>query len=277
MGQADQRRNPPDSPIGQLLKHLGMTREDLQKHSSQMREFLTTEPTPSPLPEDCTGPAKLGVDGQSLRQPRSRASSHGNASGIPQTPVKSRHSAGLHKPDTMEAIIERQNKLSRKEKRGRRDSNAMGPPSPTPQPATLSSGPSTSTSRDAKHESLSQEPETQVGFFLLQTVRASHANLPETASCVFPGLPSVIETEIQGNHTCKIPDPCYSKLPRHFIVLHLLFHLLRHLLPPHRGVLPLSSIWSHPLGHHRTMTTKFRMSFRPVPIQRRSRTSRMPL
>ena len=165
MGQADQRRDVPDSPIGQLLKHLGMTREDLQRHSSQMREFLTTESTPSPLPEDHTGCSKLGVDDQSLRQPRSRTSSHGNASSIPQTPVKSRNSAGLHKPDTMEAIIERQNKLARKEKRGRRDSNAMGPPSPTPQPAALPSGPSTSTSRDTKRESLSQESEPQVCFF----------------------------------------------------------------------------------------------------------------
>jgi hypothetical protein len=165
MGKADGRRNAPDSPIGQLLKHLGMTREDLQRHSSQMREFLTTESIPSPLPEDCPGPAKLGVDGQPPRQPRSRASSHGNASAVPQTPVKSRHGSGLHKQDTMEAIIERQNKLARKEKRGRRDSNAMGPPSPTPQPATLTPGPSTSTSRDAQHESSSQESETQVGCF----------------------------------------------------------------------------------------------------------------
>jgi len=165
MGQADERRSVPDSPIGQLLKHLGMTREDLQRHSSQMREFLTTEPTPSPLSEDRTGPAKPGVDPQSSSQPRSRASSHGNASGTPQTPAKPRLSTGLHKTDTMEAIIERQNKLARKEKRGRRDSNAMGPPSPTPQPATLPSGPSPSTSRDTKHESSSQESETQVGCF----------------------------------------------------------------------------------------------------------------
>lgn len=166
MGQADQRSNTPDSPIGQLLKHLGMTREDLQRHSSQMREFLTTVSTSSSLSEDhAASLSKLGVDDQSLRQPRSRASSHGNASGIPQTPVKPRHSTGLHKPDTMEAIIERQNKLARKEKRGRRDSNAIAPPSPTPQPATLPSGPSTSTPRDAKREPSSQEPETQVGFF----------------------------------------------------------------------------------------------------------------
>jgi len=163
MGQADKRRNAPDSPIGQLLKHLGMTREDLQRHSSQMREFLTTQSTSPPLPEDTTGLASLGVDGQSSRQPRSRASSHGNASAVPQTPVKPRHSTGLHKQDTMEAIIERQNKLARKEKRGRRDSNAMGPPSPTPQPATVSSGPSTSISCDPQREPSPQDTETQVG------------------------------------------------------------------------------------------------------------------
>lgn len=165
MGQADKRRNAPDSPIGELLKHLGMTREDLQRHSSQMREFLTTQSTSPSLPEGHTGLAGLGVDGQSSRQPRSRTSSHGNASGVPQTPVKSRHSTGLHKPDTMEAIIERQNRLGRKEKRGRRDSNAMGPPSPTPQPATLPSGPSTSTQCDAQREPSPQESETQVGCF----------------------------------------------------------------------------------------------------------------
>lgn len=164
MGPADERRNPPDSPIGQLLKHLGMTREDLQRHSSQMREFLTTDCIPS-LSEDPIGPAKSGVEDQPPRQPRSRVSSHGDASVIPQTPVKSRHGTGLHKPDTMEAIIERQNKLARKEKRGRRDSNAMGPPSPTPRPATLPSGSSTSTSREFKRESLSREPETQVCYF----------------------------------------------------------------------------------------------------------------
>jgi len=163
MGQAEKRRNPPDSPIGQLLKHLGMTREDLQRHSSQMRDFLTTQSTSPPLPEDRTGLANLGVDGQPSRPPRSRTSSHGNAPAVPQTPVKPRHNTGLHKPDTMEAIIERQNKLARKEKRGRRDSNAMGPPSPTPQPATLPSGPSTSTSCDPQCEQSSQESETQVG------------------------------------------------------------------------------------------------------------------
>lgn len=166
MGQADERRNPPDSPIGQLLKHLGMTREDLQRHSSQMREFLTTDSTSSSLPEDDITPAKLGVDDQSSRHQGSRTSSHGSASAVPQTPVKSRQSAGLHKQDTMEAIIERQNKLAKKERRGRRDSNAMGPPSPTPRPTTLPSGSSTSTSREPKGEPSPRESETQVGYFL---------------------------------------------------------------------------------------------------------------
>jgi hypothetical protein len=165
MGQADERRNPPDSPIGQLLKHLGMTREDLQRHSSQMREFLTTDSMPSSLPEDPIGSAQPVVDAQPLRQQRARTLSHGNAPAVPQTPVKSRQSSGLHKQDTMEAIIERQNKLARKEKRGRRDSNAMGPPSPTPRPATLPSGSSASTSHESKHEHSSQEPETQVSYF----------------------------------------------------------------------------------------------------------------
>lgn len=243
MGQTDQRRNAPDSPIGQLLKHLGMTREDLQRHSSQMREFLTTEPTLSPVPEDHTGPAKLGVDGQPPRQPRSRASSHGNAPGIPQTPVKSRHSAGLHKQDTMEAIIERQNKLSRKEKRGRRDSNAMGPPSPTPQPATLPSEPSTSTSRDPKREFLSQEPETQVGLsFRCERYAPLTRIYLKQPLVYFQGPHQSSRLKFKVIIQAKFPEYCYSMIPRHPIVLHLLFHLLRHLLLPHRGVLPLSSM-----------------------------------
>ena len=165
MGQPDERRSEPDSPIGQLLKHLGMTREDLQRHSSQMREFLTADSIPSSLPEERTGSVQPGVDSKPPRQPRSRASSHGNASTIPQTPVKSRHNSGLHKPDTMEAIIERQNKLAKKEKRGRRDSNPIGPPSPTPRPATLSAGPSNPAPRESKGESSPREAETQVPFF----------------------------------------------------------------------------------------------------------------
>jgi hypothetical protein len=278
MGQADQRRNPQDSPIGQLLKHLGMTREDLERHSSHMREFLTTESTPSPLPEDNAEPAKPGVDGQPLRQPRSRASSHGNASGIPQTPVKLRHNAGLHKPDTMEAIIERQNKLARKEKRGRRDSNAMGPPSPTPQPATLPSGPSASTSRDAKRESLSQESETQVGSFSCykRYVPLTRTYLKQPL-VYFHGSHQSSRLKFKVTMPIKSPGFRYSTIPRHPIVLHLLFHLLRHLLLPRRGVHPLSSTWSRPLGHHRTMMMKSRMTFHPVLIQQRSRTSRMPL
>ena len=243
MGQADQRRDTPNSPIGQLLKHLGMTREDLQKHSSQMREFLTTESTPSPLPEERTGCSKLGVDGQSLHQPRSRASSHGNAPSIPQTPVKSRHSAGLHKPDTMEAIIERQNKLAKKEKRGRRDSNAIGPPSPTPQSAALSSGPSTSTSRDAKRESSSQESEPQVSFFFRVERYA-----PLTRICLkqplvyFHGSHQSSKLKFKVIVSIRFTWPCNSTIPRQPIVLHPLFHLPPRLLPPRQDVLPLSSM-----------------------------------
>lgn len=42
---ASQSQNTPGShsPIGQLLSKLGMTREDLSRHSVQMREFLTAE------------------------------------------------------------------------------------------------------------------------------------------------------------------------------------------------------------------------------------------
>ena len=38
------------SPISQLLVTLGMTREDLTRHSAQMREFLTTETSNAPRP-----------------------------------------------------------------------------------------------------------------------------------------------------------------------------------------------------------------------------------
>ena len=278
MGQADERRNPPDSPIGQLLKHLGMTREDLQRHSSQMREFLTTDSIASSLPEDPIASIQPGVDAQSSRQQRSRVSSLGNASAIPQTPVKPRQGTGLHKQDTMEAIIERQNKLARKEKRGRRDSNAMGPPSPTPRPATLSSGSSTSTTRESKHESSSRESETQVGCFSHLKRHASHTWVCLKQPLIYSqGSFQPSKLKFKVIMFTKLPSPCNSTVPRHLVVPLLPFHHLRHLLPLRQGVLPLSSTSSHLQDLHRTMTTRCRMLSHPVPILPRNRTSHMLL
>lgn len=242
MGQADERRNPPDSPIGQLLKHLGMTREDLQRHSSQMREFLTTDSMLSSLPEDCTGSANPAVDFQPSRQQRSRISSHGSAATIPQTPVKPRNSTGLHKQDTMEAIIERQNKLARKEKRGRRDSNPMGPPSPTPQPAILSSGSSTSTSRESKRAPSSLESEAQVGYFSPCKRRASLTGINSKQPLVYSqGSYQPSRLQFKVITFTSFSGPCDLTVPRHLIVPHLPFRRLHHPPPLRPGVLPLSS------------------------------------
>jgi len=108
-------------------------------------------------------------------------------------------------------------------------------------------------------------------------VRASDVSPPGTASCIFPRYPSIIETKIQGNCVNKNARPCCSMIPRHPTVLLLPFRLLHRLLPPRPGVLLPSLMWYHLLGLHRTMTTKFHISSHLVPIQRRNRTSRMPL
>ncbi|KII87419.1 hypothetical protein PLICRDRAFT_55379 [Plicaturopsis crispa FD-325 SS-3] len=120
----------PVSPISQVLQSLGLTREDLLKHSDQMRQFLTAEDANSlrVLVRDLEG-------GQSSSQPEhappsaARARSHSTTSHAPSVPttpihVKAELADGAMPPrrdDSMEAVIERKSRQARRERRSRRE------------------------------------------------------------------------------------------------------------------------------------------------------------
>jgi hypothetical protein len=138
-------QDAPSSPIAQLLKHLGMTREDLQRHSYQMREFLTAENAASSRVLDQNYNEESSSRVPTVYPLRSRASSFANASTLPplpRTPVRSEtpHTRANYRIDSMEAVIERKSKLTRKEKRARKGKTLIIPNSPTPSHSAASHG-----------------------------------------------------------------------------------------------------------------------------------------
>ncbi|KAI0923771.1 hypothetical protein AcV5_009232 [Taiwanofungus camphoratus] len=130
MGDSRSGRNPT-SPISQLLQTLGMTREDLTRHSQQMRQFLTAEHANSLRAFGQQSERPDSISSGTRSRGRSRTGSMSNASAVAQsptppiTPVKAEPVDGIipaRQLDTMEMIMERKN---RKEKRDRRNSNAQ--------------------------------------------------------------------------------------------------------------------------------------------------------
>lgn len=148
--------NPQISPISRLLHTLGITREDLEKRSDQMRQFLTAENANSlrvaghdnthnsSSSSDLRPVTKSTSSTVSLARSRSRTNSYSfRDSTPPVTPVKSESFEGsvpLRQFDSMEMVIERQRRQSRREKRERREreresmtrANVPQPPSPSP-------------------------------------------------------------------------------------------------------------------------------------------------
>jgi hypothetical protein len=135
----------PISPISQLLKNLGMTRDDLTRHSDQMRQFLTAENANSlrvlsNAESDAEGAKSPTIFPQVLRA-KSRSISAADAppppSFPPATPIKTEPveptaSSSVRRFESMDEIIERQNRRSRRERRGRREREASpGIHSPT--------------------------------------------------------------------------------------------------------------------------------------------------
>ncbi|KAH9074839.1 hypothetical protein EDB83DRAFT_2353754 [Lactarius deliciosus] len=133
--------NLPVSPISQLLQNLGMTRDDLTRHSDQMRQFLTTEhansfrafSTAESDADSATSPTLL----PQTVHPKSRSVSAADAPPFPPaTPIKTEPiepSSSLRRFESMDEIIERQNRRSRRERRSRRgrDTSPAPPHSPT--------------------------------------------------------------------------------------------------------------------------------------------------
>ena len=142
------------SPISQLLHTLGLTREDLNKRSDQMRQFLTADdPMFSRVLEsenkhrprsgsDLRSSSRSICSSQSLARSLSRASSNSRRDpSPPATPVKSEpHESGMphRQMDSMEMVLERQRR-QRKSRRGKeRESSRSMPHPPSPSPSNAS-------------------------------------------------------------------------------------------------------------------------------------------
>lgn len=129
--------DPQISPISQLLHTLGITKEDLEKRSNQMRQFLTAEDANSlrvadldsahgsSSTSDLLSISQSTSSTSSISRSRSRTNSYSyRDSTPPMTPIKSESTEGpvpQRQFDSMEMVIERQRRQSRKEKKERRE------------------------------------------------------------------------------------------------------------------------------------------------------------
>lgn len=142
------------SPISQLLHTLGITREDLNRRSDQMRQFLTADTTVPPRVPDGEGEhrarsasdlrsgSRSAASSASMARSLSRASSSSLRDGTPPaTPVKPEpHDVEMphRRMDSMEMVLERQRR-HRKSRKGReRDSSRNIAPAPSPSPSSAS-------------------------------------------------------------------------------------------------------------------------------------------
>ena len=148
------------SPISQMLHTLGLTREDLNRRSDEMRQFLTSQGSPS-LRVVERHHARRSSSSSDLRPPSrcidSRSSFACSTSrscsasllepSPPTTPIKIEpyeNTASLRHYDSMEIVIERQRRQSRREKRSKRDKErdltilSILPPQTSPSPSTAS-------------------------------------------------------------------------------------------------------------------------------------------
>ncbi|KAF9462868.1 hypothetical protein BDZ94DRAFT_1298182 [Collybia nuda] len=175
--------NAQISPISQLLHTLGITKEDLEKRSNQMRQFLTAEDANSlrVADRDCLSSAsdlrsmsQSTSSASSITHSRSRTNSYScRDSTPPTTPIKSESVEGslsLRHFDSMEMVIERQRRQNRKEKKERREREResmarMAVPHP-PSPSPSNTSPSSFNldmfmhSRDGQRVVLADAPET---------------------------------------------------------------------------------------------------------------------
>lgn len=106
------------SPISQLLKTLGMTREDLVQHTEQMRAHLS-QPSPTRATERSKSRARLGQRSRTTSVPN--LAIRNRSSTPPTTPVKSEpveHPIPSRQMDTMQLVMERKSRQAKRERRG---------------------------------------------------------------------------------------------------------------------------------------------------------------
>ncbi|KAJ3515532.1 hypothetical protein NLJ89_g1702 [Agrocybe chaxingu] len=142
------------SPISQLLHTLGLTREDLNKRSDQMRQFLTADDALSSrvLERDSghrprsrselSNTSRPVGSSRSLARSLSRASSSSLREGTPPaTPVKSEpHESTIphRRMDSMEMVLERQRRQRKSRKERERESSKIILHQPSPSPSNAS-------------------------------------------------------------------------------------------------------------------------------------------
>ncbi|TFY67560.1 hypothetical protein EVG20_g3898 [Dentipellis fragilis] len=162
MAEQPAPRALPTSPISLLLQNLGMTREDLTRHSDQMRQFLTAENAnslrafASEQPEGETERTPSMSAAQIRSKSRSLSFTDAPSSSVrtptPATPIKTEPvevTTSLRRFDSMEMVIERQNKRSKRDRRNRREREASPALPPSPSLSALRSDPFAS-SRDLR-------------------------------------------------------------------------------------------------------------------------------
>ncbi|KAK2463690.1 hypothetical protein APHAL10511_004441 [Amanita phalloides] len=144
------------SPISQMLYTLGLTREDLSRRSNEMRQFLTSQGSPTLRVAD-RDHARRSSSSSDLRPPSrsvdsrssfARSTSRSCSTSLrdpspPTTPVKTEPPetiASLKHYDSMEVVIERQRRQNKRDKRAKRDKEReLTIPQPTsPSPSTAS-------------------------------------------------------------------------------------------------------------------------------------------
>ena len=141
------------SPISQLLHTLGLTREDLNKRSHQMRQFLTADDAMfsrvlerengyrSRSGSDIRSSSRSVGSSRSLARSLSASSNSLREVSPPTTPIKSEPLEGgmPHRHmDSMEMVLERQRR-QRKSRRGKeRDPSRSIPHPPSPSPSNAS-------------------------------------------------------------------------------------------------------------------------------------------
>ncbi|KAF8892072.1 ATP dependent DNA ligase domain-containing protein [Infundibulicybe gibba] len=122
------------SPISQFLSSMGITREDLNKRSDQMRQFLTASDTSttSRIPDrdnpTLSAAATHDPKDATLKRTNSRVTSSSLQGVSPKTPVKSEPTDAaipLRHYDSMEMVIERKRRQNKREKRSKRDSERL--------------------------------------------------------------------------------------------------------------------------------------------------------
>lgn len=166
------RSQQSTSPISQVLQSMGLTRDDLARHGDKMRQFLFADDAGSlrafgQESSDADG-AKTPTQPPLKRRSSSRSVSLHDASAqarpvqTPATPVEPQPAeapSSARRYDSMEAVIERQNK-SKRGKRTKRERDLSPPSQPRSMSRSASRQDTSAPSRVSRRASFSEDQVT---------------------------------------------------------------------------------------------------------------------